>query len=808
MSKNPALKFTLIYISGILCSDHFSNFTTFIRIIFITFLLILILLKLTDKFESICRILIIILIFTFGSVNSQFDLIRSNQSFLKNIPDTQKNSYNVITGIVTEIPLVNKSGVKLVLECKSISSRKDTLNINGKLIATLRENIYSKTSEIIPIINPGDEISLKGKLSTPPGRRNPGDFDYKKYLESRDVHKLFYTTGYKDVKIISRNNLNFIYQYIIFPAKIFALNNIDTLLSGDNASYLKGLVTGERSEISDETKEAFINAGVMHLIAVSGLNVAYVIIFVTILLSLLRVPFKYRIYITCLFLILYCMFTGSPASILRATIMGITVLMSFVFERKIHFYNFIGVSAMCLLIFDTRLLFDTGFNLSYAATFSMVVIYTRFEESFLHNLKSTTSRFRKIFSWICVLFFTTLAAQIGTLPLTSLYFGKISFISIFANVVAVPLANISLAIGFLQILSGVISFNLSSVVAESNNILLSIQLEFIKFCAGIKFSFIYIKNFSLLIIISYYIIGFILLFAKTFHLFFRNLIISILIISILLLNKTSYEQKMTVTFLDVGQGDCALIETPDGKNILVDCGNKSKTFDNGEKTIAPLLRRKGIDRIDLIILTHMHMDHIGGVNYLLKHFEIGSIIESGQYHITDFTNVTDSLISANNIKRLIVRSGDMIDSFEDLRLYFLYPDNAHADASDHPTFGNLNNGSVVFILKYRETEILFTGDVEASGELFIADNYKDFLNTDILKAGHHGSITSSTIPFILKNSPNIAVISCGRFNKFNHPSEIILDRFTRSGAEIFRTDNEGAVIIESDGYEINATNIK
>lgn len=265
---------------------------------------------------------------------------------------------------------------------------------------------------------------------------------------------------------------------------------------------------------------------------------------------------------------------------------------------------------------------------------------------------------------------------------------------------------------------------------------------------------------------------------------------------------------LKVTFLDVGQGDCALIETPDGKNILVDCGNSTKTFDNGEKTIAPLLRRKGIDRIDMIILTHLHMDHIGGVNYLLKNFEIGNIIESGQDHITDFTRETDSLISLKNVKRTIVRSGDMIQDFKDMRLYFIYPDKAHADASDHPTFGNLNNGSVVFILKYRETEILFTGDVEAAGELFIRDNYKDFLNTDILKAGHHGSITSSTIPFILKNTPKIAVISCGKFNKFNHPSEIILNRLKRSDAEIFRTDNEGAVIIESDGYEINATNKK
>jgi len=187
---------------------------------------------------------------------------------------------------------------------------------------------------------------------------------------------------------------------------------------------------------------------------------------------------------------------------------------------------------------------------------------------------------------------------------------------------------------------------------------------------------------------------------------------------------------------------------------------------------------------------------------------VKSIIESGQKHRTKFTAQTDSLANANKVSRVTVRSGDLIDDIKDMRMYFLFPTKERAEASAHPKFGNLNNGSVTFKLKYKEAEILFTGDIEGEGELFIRDHYSEFLKTDVLKVAHHGSVSSTTIPFTIKNSPEAAVISCGKFNKYNHPSDIIINRLTKTGAEVFRTDTDGAVILETDGYEIDITNIK
>jgi len=162
----------------------------------------------------------------------------------------------------------------------------------------------------------------------------------------------------------------------------------------------------------------------------------------------------------------------------------------------------------------------------------------------------------------------------------------------------------------------------------------------------------------------------------------------------------------------------------------------------------------------------------------------------------------DSLIEAKNISRQIVRSGDYIDDFDDLRIYYLFPANNFVTGSGYTIDNNLNNGSVTFKLKYKNSEFFFPGDIEKDGERFLYEQYGEFLKTDLLKVAHHGSITSSTIPFIIKNKPGYAVISCGMYNKFNHPSDIVLNRLDKTDAIVHRTDLNGAVIFESDGKSI------
>jgi competence protein ComEC len=801
----PALKFSIVLSAGIITGSQILFDTFILGLIILTDLIFLTYYCFRRGMVN-CNIslfLIFMLIFLTGILRANIDFFFIPENSVRYFPETQRKDNVILTGIIKEIPEADTSGFRFTLDSRTIIPNADTFKVTGDVKCSIRKDIYAKKEEEMPELMAGDEIRIKGKLTEPAGKRNPGEFDYKRYLEIHDIHKTFYANGFKNVSVISRNNLNYFYQEIIFPAKNYVLNLIDKNYDLNEAAYLKGLVTGERSGITEEMKSDFVNAGVMHLIAVSGLNVAYIIIFVMLTLSIFRVSLLPKIIITINFLIFYCLFTGSTASIVRASIMGILVLTAMLIERRIMFYNSLGVAAMLILLFDPKQLFDAGFILSFSATFSMVLLYTRFEKIFLKKLTMHNSSFKKFILALLVLLFTSLAAQIGTIPLTANYFGKISLISILANVVAVPLANLSLAIGFLQIFFSLLSENLSALIAETNGVLLFCQLSFIKWCASLELAYIKVRDFNFADMITFYGIVILLLSIRKWkELFLRILICSMLLAGNFLFN-FDMTNKLRITFLDIGQGDCALIQTPDGRNILVDCGRTSFTSDSGERTILPYLERCGISRIDLLIITHLHLDHIGGINSLLENIEIGKIIDSGQKYNSAFINKMDSLIIVNNVEREVVSAGDMIRDMDDLRMYFLYPDKNYRDKDLSDQKENPNNGSVVFILKYGDTDFLFTGDAEKESEGIMVRQYSDFLKTDVLKVAHHGSITSTTIPFAIRNKPGIAVISCGKFNKFNHPSDIVLNRLERSGTKIYRTDLDAAIVMESDGIKID-----
>ena len=217
----------------------------------------------------------------------------------------------------------------------------------------------------------------------------------------------------------------------------------------------------------------------------------------------------------------------------------------------------------------------------------MVFFYERFEKLFVHKISEWELKGRRYIRCISVLFLTTLAAQIGTLPITATYFEKISFISLLANLVVVPLANIALAVGFFQIIAGVFSGFLSSIIAETNNVLLSFQLMFIKWCASFDFAYIEFYKFNLFNTVAYFVI-LVSLFTTTMKKLKFRLVLSFLIIASVIIYNIDFDKKLKVTFLDVGQGDCAIIHTPDDKTIVVDCGKKSMSYNSGERTIAPI----------------------------------------------------------------------------------------------------------------------------------------------------------------------------------------------------------------------------
>jgi len=801
----PAVKFIILFALGVIAGSFLSiqaNLIYYLILIIFGFNVVLFLKSNSENKGA--QIFLILLIFTAGFFKANLDFRVIEHNSVKNFPDSGKDNYVQLTGIIKNIPDYDSGRVRFLLASENIVTMKDSFNVSGDVIIRVFETGLT-TEKNTAELEEGDRVSLIGRISAPQGLRNPDEFDYKRYLELQGIHKLFTVNGYNYYEVLSKGNLNFFDKYIIYPSKKFALNNINKFVPGDEGAFLKAIVTGERTDITREMKTDFVNAGVMHLVAVSGLNIAYVIIFLTILFSAIRIPQPYRLVLIIILLIYYCMFTGGSPSIVRATFMGIFILIGFQIQRKIIIYNLIGFAGLIMLMYDSKQLYDPSFILSFCAVLSIVFLYKRFEDWIVSRMKSN-SFWKKVWMWIVVTFLITTAAQIGTLPLTALYFNKLSIAALFVNIFAVCASNLSLALGFLQILSGIFSDFISSIFGLVNYWFLFCQLWFIKHSAMLPYSYVNIYKFTFINLILYFAFVLNLFTLKRSKLPFRISLAVLIVISYYFVN-LDFNKNLKVTFLDVGQGDCAVIQTPEGKTILIDAGGQNFNYNSGENTIIPYLNRNDIDKIDLLVFTHQHMDHIGGLKYILENFPVEKIIESGENYNSEYCRQVDSLIKVNNVERSILRFGDVIKS-DEFRLYCLFPTEEFVRYSSGYSNSNLNNASVVLKFKYKDVEILFTGDAEKEAERFMVDSYGEFLSCDVLKAGHHGSITSSTIPFMLKSKPKLTLVSCGLYNMYNHPSDIVLARLEKLGSEIHRTDKFGALLLESDGSKINVVEWK
>jgi len=784
--RRPALRLVLLFAAGIILAAWMTLSPVYVFAMSVILVFIALVLFWKDKYKLLAEIFLQCAVILLGIF---LQTLQQSNFCARELEPRINDDFLILFGAVDSEPAQQDRRISCVVRTDSIFRRGKFDRDSRRVMVMVRLEKKDRYREEIGF---GKKIEIHGMLESFPFQRNPGEFDYGKYLALNDIQGVVTVKGLDHVRIGMEKD-GYSFQALTYSVQKALYHIIDHLHSPRHAGFLKGIIFGYRADIPSDVKQSFLDTGTIHILAVSGSNVAFVAFIFFSILGFFRLPRKAAGVIAILGLIAYMLITGSSASVVRATIMAIVFLCGTFFERKADLYNSISVAALVLLFWNTNTLFDVGFQLSFAAVISLVFFYPRLESL----IKKIPERLKKIKGVDAVLkvFAVSLAAQLGTVPFTAYYFSRISIVSLIANIPVVPISGLNTFIGAAEIMVYSISPWIAKLYAAANDFLVWFLLGFVKQAASVPYAYVESWQFNAMFVAGYYI-----LVIGLFHLNIPRVRICMLMIVLMLGNYTLYSDiwfrthpKCTVTVIDVGQGDAIFIEFPNGKRMLVDAGPVSRQFDAGERIVVPFLKRKGISKLDYFIITHSHSDHIGGAGSVLKSLRVDTMMMASLTADNHEVNNVLDIARATHTGTTIVRTGNQIHIDPNARVYVLHPD------SNHIAEKNLNNSSVVLKIVYGTSSILLVGDAEVPTEQRMMSRYGSFLSSNVLKAGHHGSITSTSVDFLNVTRPQMALISVGIHNKFRHPSPFTIWRMKSDSIEIKRTDKSGAIMLESDG---------
>jgi competence protein ComEC len=640
----------------------------------------------------------------------------------------------------------------------------------------------------------GAVVHAFGTLTQPDGERNPGDFNYRKYLRRKGIAGLFYVGEKDSITVLKSGSTNGIASILFDKPRARIEEIIERFVpERENSALLKGLILGLRGEIRPETRAIFSDTGVIHILAVSGLHVGFVTVFLLLIARIFRLSIKFRTLLLITGLVYYAGLTGFKPPVVRAVTMAVIYLFGRAIQQRTDIYNILATAALFILAINPYSLFDVGFQLSFAAVFGIAFFYTRLSQWFVSDRIRQSRGILRAGRWVLELAFVSLGAQLGTLPLTILYFDKIPLLATFANLLVVPLVQCIVILGFILIGISFVWAQLAQWVGALISILQSIMVSAVGWLAEFPFAKLETIQYTPQIVITSFA-AFLLIAGLLLRRKLGWAVICVLLATNALFWSNFLKNRdLQVTFLDIGQGDAALVEMPDNFAFLIDAGPWTPTFDAGERTIAPYLRRRGISSLDAIFISHPDGDHMGGVASLVRQLPVTQIFAvnpGGKKLYPDYRPICDSL----GIGIRYLTAGDTINRFSPLQISILAPFTFMFAEHDF----NVNERSMVMRIEYGQNNLLFSGDIEEQSE-DVLDSLHSFLIADILKVPHHGSKTSSTKSFIGKVQPSLAVISVGKWNRFGHPAPEVLARYDSLGVPYVRTDLNGAVIFRSDG---------
>ncbi len=637
------------------------------------------------------------------------------------------------------------------------------------------KDLNKSLSELPPI---GSYLSVKGKFSPFESATNPGQFDPKEYYHIRGIeYRLFNASilSYEKDYDLLRENL------FLFRLKLSRV--YEKLLAPKDSGILKAMILGDRTCLDPDVKSLYQESGIAHALSISSLHISILGYGLYRLLKKICYSRVFPAASCTVFVFLYSLMVGGSTSTIRAVIMFSTCMAADLAGRTYDILSAISLSLMAILFSDPLYIYDPGFTLSFGSVLGIALLTPIFKEA----LPFGKSRFLAG----CV---ASLSVSFAILPVTLYFFYEIPIFSIFLNLLVVPLMAVLVVSGVFTGLVGLIAIHVALPGALVCHFILFIYEKGCLLMRDLPGSRLIVGRPGTLRIVAYYLL--LLLFCLLRKR--KPALLFLVLLPILLTARL--QNGLTYTMLDIGQGDCNVLNI-EGKVMMIDCGS-TDLKDIGKYRVLPFLKFYGNRKVDLAVVTHCDADHINGFTEIMERSDesgirIKNLIMPGVRAPDEKYEAFLNRALESGIRVSFINAGEGF-SIRDLSFSCLGPE------KDFET-EDANEYSTVLKASYGDLSLLFTGDVQGEGEKRMLKHIPPGKRITVLKTAHHGSRFSTPQEFIDMVNPAYSLISAGKNNRYGHPHRELLGRLAKVGSVILVTKDEGAITVRSDGKHLKVS---